>query len=355
MATKKRLKIRDKQGNLVDFDISSASVTIDAEGKSLDMKLSELVGAIAERIKSVTYNGEPKTPNQAGNIVIRQEQPNWNESNDQHPSYIQGKPNSVVNEILYDQQTRMVKQRRNGSVENVFTIPEGGTTMVPDTDMDGTSENAVQNKVIKAYVDAVSQRIDTLIGSGNVQGAIDTFNEVVALLKGINSSDTLAAKLLLKQDSLVAGNGIAIAQDGKTVSVDAEVVEPETADGTFAVRIGNNTYTINLNHSHPQYLQAQSLKAGSNVSISVNQQTGEVTISATGGGGGGGISGITMNGNAVTVNNGVANLGTVLTQHQSLAGRVQSQDVVSIVKISQSDYDDLSTKDSSTLYLITES
>lgn len=168
----------------------------------------------------------------------------------------------------------------------------------------------------------------------------------------IPDTSNLATKteLATKQDKISAGNGIAIAQDGKTVSVDAEVVQPVTADGTFTIRIGNNTYTINLNHSHPQYLTAQSLKAGSNVSISVNQQTGEVTINATGGGGG--ISGITMNGSAVTVNNGVANLGTVIT---SLAGRVQSQDVVSIVKITQAAYDALSTKDSSTLYLITES
>ena len=212
MATKKRLKIRDKQGDLVDFDISSASVTIDAEGKSLDMKLSELVRAIADSIKSVTYNGEPKTPNQAGNIVIRQEQPNWNESNDQHPSYIQGKPNSVVNEILYDQQTRMLKQRRNGSVENVFTIPDGGTTMAPDTEMSGTSENAVQNKVIKAYVDAVSQRIDQLVSTGNVQGVIDTFNEIKAFLANFSESDTLVVELYKKVDK----------ENGKSLMTDAE-------------------------------------------------------------------------------------------------------------------------------------
>lgn len=157
---------------------------------------------------------------------------------------------------------------------------------------------------------------------------------------------------ITSSSGVIAGNGIT--KNGDVISVDAEVVEPENADGTFAIRIGNNTYTINLNHSHPQYLTAQSLKAGSNVSLSVNQQTGEVTISSTGGSGGG-ISGITMNGNAVTVNNGVANLGTVLTQHQSLAGRVQSQDVVSIVKISQADYTILPTKDPNTLYIITES
>lgn len=171
----------------------------------------------------------------------------------------------------------------------------------------------------------------------------------------IPDTSGLATKTELnaKQDALVAGNGIAIAQDGKTVSVDAEVVEPVTADGTFAIRIGNDIYTISLNHEHPQYQPL--LTAGTNITITTDPQTGEVTISAAGGGGGSGISGITMNGTAVTVNNGVANLGTVLTQHQSLAGRVQSNDVVNIVKITQSAYDALSVKDSSTLYLITES
>ena len=62
-----------------------------------------------------------------------------------------------------------------------------------------------------------------------------------------------------KQDALVAGNGIVIGNDGKTVSVDAEVVQPVTADGTFSVRIGGNTYTINLNHSHPQYVQSTNI------------------------------------------------------------------------------------------------
>ena len=147
-------------------------------------------------------------------------------------------------------------------------------------------------------------------------------------------------ELATKQDALVAGNGIVIAQDGKTVSVDAEVVEPATADGSFTIRIGNNTYTINLNHSHPQYLQAQSLKAGSNVSISVNQQTGEVTISSTGGSGGGGISGITMNGNAVPVgSNGVVDLGTVIT---SLAGYVLSSALAAVA--TSGSYNDLSNK-----------
>ena len=155
-----------------------------------------------------------------------------------------------------------------------------------------------------------------------------------------------------KQD-VIPNLAAIIANAGKGV---ADVSSPQE-DGSFTITLANgDTYTVNLNHQHTQYQPLlSSANAGSNITITTDQQTGNIIISSTGGGGGGGISGITMNGNAVTVNNGVANLGTVLTQHQSLAGRVQSQDVVSIVKISQANYDALQTKDSSTLYLIPES
>jgi hypothetical protein len=224
---KKRFKIKDKLGNPVDYDISSASVTIDVEGKSLDVKLSELVTAIASAVKRVTYNGAPTTPDQQGNININQVQPNWTESNPQQPSFIQGKPNSVVNEISYDPQSRKVKQRRNGVVEDVFTLPDGGSTIVPDAALSDTSENAVQNKVIKAYVDAVSQRIDTLLGSGNVQGAIDTFNEVKAFLDGIDTSDPTLANQLLALSNAISAVQTSLAgkvdkETGKSLMTDAE-------------------------------------------------------------------------------------------------------------------------------------
>lgn len=175
-------------------------------------------------------------------------------------------------------------------------------------------------------------------------------------------------ELATKQDAIVAGTGIVIGNDGKTVSVDAEVVQPSTADGTFAVRIGNNEYTINLNHEHPQYQPL--LTAGSNITITTDPQTGEVTISAAGGGGGTQVQADWNQADSTAVDfiknkptipvvptavSAFTNDAGYLTQHQSLAGRVQSQDVVSIVKISQSAYDALPVKDSTTLYLITES
>ena len=65
------------------------------------------------------------------------------------------------------------------------------------------------------------------------------------------------------------------------------------------------------------------------------------TINPFGPGGGTGsmLTGITMNGSAVQVNNGIANLGNV----------------AKYVKTTQSAYDELPTKDPNTLYLIPKS
>ena len=208
-----------------------------------------------------------------------------------------------------------------------YAPPEGG---IPKTDL----AESVQDSLDKADSALQEEDVAEVAKTGDYNDL--EHKPTIPDTSGLATKTELNAK----QDTLVAGNGIVVAQDGKTVSVDAEVVQPVTADGTFAVRIGGNTYTINLNHSHPQYLTAQLLKAGSNVSISVNQQTGEVTINAAGGSGGSGISGITMNGNAVPVgSNGVVDLGTVIT---SLAGYVLSSALAAVA--TSGSYNDLSNK-----------
>jgi hypothetical protein len=275
----------------------------------------------------------------------------------------------TLDEVL-DEMAKAIEEAGQGG----YAPPQGG---IPKTDL----AQSVQDSLDKA---------DSALQDDDVAEVAKTgdYNDLEHK-PAIPDTSNLATKTELnaKQDTLVAGNGIVIAQDGKTVSVDAEVVQPVTADGTFAVRIGNNEYTINLNHEHPQYQPL--LTAGSNITITTDPQTGEVTISAAGGGGGsvtidpsitganqanpvaGGAIYTALQGKAnasemsidavsgdstkmtIQLKSGVAQ--NVVTQHQSLAGRVQSQDVVSIVKISQSAYDALQTKDSTTLYLITES
>lgn len=59
----------------------------------------------------------------------------------------------------------------------IVTLPEGGSSQEPDTAMSDTSENAVQNKVIKAYVDTA---IAALINGA--PGALDTLKELADAL-----------------------------------------------------------------------------------------------------------------------------------------------------------------------------
>ncbi len=234
----------------------------------------------------------------------------------------------TLDEVL-DEVARSIEEAGQGG----YAPPAGG---IPKTDL----AQSVQDSLDKADSALQDEDVAEVAKTGDYNDL--EHKPTIPDTSGLATKTELNAK----QDTLVAGNGIVVAQDGKTVSVDAEVVQPVTADGTFAVRIGGNTYTINLNHSHPQYLTAQLLKAGSNVSISVNQQTGEVTINAAGGSGGT-ITSITMNGAAVSVNNGVANLGNVVTP-QSLA----SEGFAKIVKTTQAAYDALTPKDENTLYII---
>ena len=288
---KKRLKIKDKHGNVVDFDISASSITIDSDGKSVEVKLTELFNAIAERIKSVTFNGSEKNPDKQGKISISQEQSSWNESNPKNPAYIQGKPDSVVNEISYDQQSRKVKQRRNGVVEDVFTLPEGGSQVTFDEQMSSTSENGVQNKVIKAYVDAVSQRIDTLIGSGNVQGAIDTFNEVKAFLNGIDMSDPTLANQLLALNNAISAVQTSLAAKANSADVYTKTeVDDKVANAGKVKSVSVNGGTPsqpdaqgNVNVSVAAGAQGQKGDKGDTVVVGGEQEFTIVNDTTTGG------------------------------------------------------------------------
>ena len=205
---KKRLKIKDKQGNVVDFDISSASVTIDAEGKSLDVKLSELVAAIASAVKSVTFNGQVKNIDANGNVNIGQQMnSNWSESNPNYPSFIQNKPTIP---------SRTSQLQNDSGYITEDDLPE---SVECDTQMSSTSTKPVQNKVIKAYVDNL---INGLLDGA--PAALDTLKELSAALG--NNADfaaTITQQLSTLQPRLKAGTGISI-NSSNEISVETGAV-----------------------------------------------------------------------------------------------------------------------------------
>lgn len=237
---KKRLKIRDRQGNVVDYDIAAASVTIDVEGKSLEVKLTEIAAAILEQVKRVVYNGN--TYIAEGGIVNlgNQMQPDWNESSTTYPAYIRNKPN-------------FARVATSGSYNDLSDKPQS-VDVECDEQMSSTSEKPVQNKVIKAYVDNL---VNGLIN--NAPAALDTLNELAAALGNDSNFAATVTNTLASKVDKVTGKGLSTNDytnaektklDGLPTNPVQSVSVETNEDGTVDFHVDDDTYKVNLNHTH---------------------------------------------------------------------------------------------------------
>lgn len=161
-----------------------------------------------------------------------------------------------------------------------------------DTALQQRDKTQLQNAI-----NSLQSALNTITQDGATQGVIDTFNEVKAFLNGINTDDpTLADQLLalnnairelqntlstkansadvnsqlaLKQNVLtfdstptasstnpVTSGGVKTYVDGKATITGITTSQ----DGTFTITLSDgNSYIVNLNHVHPQYLKYELL------------------------------------------------------------------------------------------------
>jgi len=148
MAIDKRLKIYDDQGHDVDYDIMADDVKFSPDGKDLPTKLAEMEEEIGEGGYTPPAGGIPKT------------------------------------DLASDVQTSLDKA---------------------DTALQQSDKTALQ-----AAITSLQNALNTLIG-GNVQGAIDTFNEVTAFLNGIDTSDPTLKNQLLALNTAITNLGNSLA------------------------------------------------------------------------------------------------------------------------------------------------
>jgi uncharacterized protein YktA (UPF0223 family) len=162
---------------------------------------------------------------------------------------------------------------------------------------------------------ALEQALDDLTGTEDTTQIIDTFNEVIDFLASVNNNETLLGKLQQLQNQINSkANDNAVVKDindsnGNTLPKSNGIVtlppagstiSPATAapsmdgtaavgssakyaredhvhthdtsklsksdvsvetqgDGTVDIIVGNDKYTININHVHPQYLKYELL------------------------------------------------------------------------------------------------
>ena len=127
-------------------------------------------------------------------------------------------------------------------------LPEGVSVDTQLADSGNPIANRAVNSAVNSLQTAISSlqsALDTLIGSGNVQGAIDTFNEVTAFLNGISSSDTLAAKLAQIQQSIPSVDGLVNEQQVETMI--EEAMEDVGGGSVESVTVSGTKYTPDEN------------------------------------------------------------------------------------------------------------
>lgn len=171
------------------------------------------------------------------------------------------KPGYNVAEIIYSS-GRMLSSKLDEMDAGIAAASD------VDSEMSDSSTKAVQNKVIKGYVDdGLSDKVDKVTGKGLSTNDYTTAEK--SKLAGIaagaevnvnadwNASSGDAAILNKPTLSTVATSGSYNDLTGKPTIKDVWVTTPSTVDGTFTIHVGEDEYTINLNHDHTQYLKYQ--------------------------------------------------------------------------------------------------
>lgn len=131
-------------------------------------------------------------------------------------------------------------------------------------------------------------------------------------------------------------------------------------DGSFTISLSDgNSYTVYLNHVHPQYLDVDDIDeyitAGTNVTISKDSQTGVLEISATGGGSGSQVQ-ANWNESDSTSAAYIQNKPTIPTVPTNVSSFTNDANYLKFQLLAdEAAYTALATKDSGTLYLIPES
>lgn len=322
MATRKHLEQYDKSGIQVPIylnadEVDVGNITLEQKLESMDDEIEsaseykapqggipaqDLAGDIPKSklggdvndsldkadsaIQGVTFNGSEiqKDPT-TKKVQFEQVQPDWNETNQNNKGCIVNKPSNVVTNVFYEQATRKVwKNSTSGGVQEVFTLPEQGSNIQVDTQL-ANSGNPIANSAVKAAIDSLNNELNTLIGSGNVQGAIDTFNEVVAFLNGISSSDTLAAKLTqlaadipTKTSELMNDSGFITANE-VPASAQADWNESDTTDPAYIKNKPTIPDVSNLATKSELAGKQDTITAGTGIAISgnvISVETGDV-------------------------------------------------------------------------------
>lgn len=319
-----------------------------------------------------------------GNSDFVQAQPDWNETDTTVPAYIKNKPTLITQSDIDATVAALV----DSAPQTLDTLNELAAALGDDPNFATTVTNALGNKVDKVNGKGLSTNDYTTAEKNKLAGIASGAEVNVQADWNVTSTSSDAfirnkPTIPTKTSDLVNDSGYTT-NTGTLTEADFDVSTQQ--DGTIVMTVGEDTYTINLNHEHPQYVNANDLDdyivAGTNVTIVKDSQTGVLTISSTGGSGSStqvqanwnesdttsaayiqnkptipDVSGkadksemsVSTSSDQTTITLKSGTSATVINQHQSLNGYAKY-----VLCQDEASYNAIQNKDSDTLYLIPE-
>lgn|GEM_PF-5915113 len=167
--------------------------------------------------------------------------------------------------------TTITVKKVNGKPVFVFSSTVDGTLGADKTEVT-LPVGASGEVALKSQVDAVADDLAALVGTGDVSAAIDSFNEVVNFLNGIDKTDpTLANQLLGINDRIDAIEAVSGTVDGTLSSTSTNPVQNKVIKNALDSKANKNEMTVTAVTGDTTKKNIQ-LKSGTSQNVVVEHQ-----------------------------------------------------------------------------------
>ena len=167
--------------------------------------------------------------------------------------------------------TTITVKKVNGKPVFVFSSTVDGTLGADKTEVT-LPVGASGEVALKSQVDAVASDLAALVGTGDVTAAIDSFNEVVNFLNGIDKTDpTLANQLLGINDRIDAIEAVSGTVDEALSSTSTNPVQNKVINGALDNKANKSELTVTAVAGDTTKKTIQ-LKSGTSQTVVVEHQ-----------------------------------------------------------------------------------
>ena len=261
MALDKVLKIYDEQGNPVDYDILASDVKFLPDGKDLPTKLTEMEDTIEDAAESGGY-----TPPQGG-IPKTDLAPSVQTSLGLADTALQEADKIQLQAAINAVQTALNNLMNGQSVTDAIDTFNEIVDFLDDIDTDDptlSNQLLALNNAITALQTALAGKISGIKANGASETLPVDENGIVTLPPAGSTISPATASPVMDGSAAVGSSDKYAREDHvhphDTTKLSQSDVSVETqGDGTVDINVKDDTYTINLNHVHPQYLKYELL------------------------------------------------------------------------------------------------